>query len=175
VSEVLPGEYGRALSALAKHNVEFVICGGLACFIHGSSRNTQDIDLCVRMEHDNLKRLIDAARSLNLQPRIPEPMEALLDDAKRQEWIARKNAMVFTFVSSNSALQIDVFLTYPISFEELHRKADVKSHGGHEYRVSSKQHLIQAKQMVQPPRLEDEFDIKMMKELIRRDQQQASQ
>jgi uncharacterized protein YjhX (UPF0386 family) len=102
-------------------------------------------------------------------------MESLLDDADRQEWIARKNAMLFPFVSSNGALQIDVLLTCPIAFEELRRKANVKSHGGHEYRVSSKQHLIQEKQMVQPPRLEDEFDIKMMKELIRREQQQASQ
>jgi hypothetical protein len=49
VSEALPGESGRALTALAEHQVDFVICGGLACFIHGSSRNTQDIDICVRM------------------------------------------------------------------------------------------------------------------------------
>lgn len=171
MSGPLPGEYGRALAALASHNVDFVICGGLACFIHGSSRNTQDIDICVRMDHENLGRMIDAARSLDLQTRIPEPMESLLNEAKRTEWITRKNAKVFTFVSSNSPLQIDVFLTYPIEFEELRRKADVKSHGDQEFRVSSKQHLIQAKRMVQPPRLEDEFDIRMMQELIRREQQ----
>jgi hypothetical protein len=168
----LPGEYGRALTALARHNVEFVICGGLACFLHGSSRNTRDIDLAVRLERDNLGRLIEAAKELGLKPRIPEPLEAIMDDQRRAEWLHMKNALVFTIVSLESPLQIDVFLSYPIAFEELLRKADAVTIDDVTFRISSKQHLIQAKRMVQPPRFEDEFDIKFLQEQINREERE---
>ena len=54
----------RALLAhLTAHGVDFVVVGGIAATLHGSSRDTFDLDICPSMEPDNLdvlgKALVD--------------------------------------------------------------------------------------------------------------------
>ena len=56
--------------ALAEHDVDYVIVGGLAVQTHGHVRTTVDIDVYRRADAANLQRLADAlnelgARSLN--------------------------------------------------------------------------------------------------------------
>ena len=149
------GELGRSLTALVEAGVDFVVCGGIACVMHGISRVTNDLDICVRMDEQNLGRLVEAVQRFGLQPRIPEPIEALLDPQKRREWVEEKNAKVFTLVSLNTVLQIDVMLEYPVAYTELAREATVLRAGDLTFRISSKEHLIAAKQQVQPPRKTD--------------------
>jgi len=156
--------------ALAEQSVDFVLCGGLACVLHGSSRHTRDVDIAVRLNAENLRRLIAAAKKLKLQPRIPEPLESLLDDKRRLAWIREKNAMVYTLVSTANELQIDVFLAYPIDYETLVKNADSYDVNGRLIRVSCKRDLIIAKRTVQPPRIEDEFDIRFLEDRIQREQ-----
>jgi predicted nucleotidyltransferase len=162
------GEYARIITTLANAGVEFVICGGVACVFYGVPRNTHDIDLLVRLTDDNLVRFVSAVRSLQMQPRIPEPLEALRDPQKRSEWIERKKAVVYTLVSSQNPLQIDVFLAYPISFEDAWRNARLAEIDGVQFRLSSVEDLIRAKQAVQPRRETDEFDIRHLERMIGR-------
>ena len=107
------------LKELSAADVKYVICGGVACVLHGVERATFDIDLSVSFEKSNLEKILLVARKFGLKPRIPEPVENLLDEIKRKEWYEKKNALVYTFVSDNSPLQLDIFLQYPMSFEEL--------------------------------------------------------
>ncbi|MGI9015318.1 MAG: hypothetical protein ACR2GY_13875 [Phycisphaerales bacterium] len=164
------GEFAHALSTLLEHNVDFVLCGGVACVLHGVARVTADLDICVAMSRDNLMRLLEALGDLHFHPRIPEPAEALLSSARRQEWIDSKGAMVFTFVHGKSPLQIDVFLHYPIAYTELRSAAQRLRLQGADLLISSKRDLIRAKQHVQPMRTVDERDIHDLKELIAREQ-----
>lgn len=46
-------DFEQALTALAKGRVRFVIVGGLAVTIHGSSYVTFDLDLCYARDRDN--------------------------------------------------------------------------------------------------------------------------
>ncbi len=163
------GELGRFLTALVEAGFDFVVCGGIACLMHGISRVTNDLDICVRMDEQNLCRLVDAVQRFGLQPRIPEPIEALLDPQKHREWVEKKNAKVFTLVSLNTVLQIDVMLEYPVAYTELAQEATVLRTGELTFRVSSKEHLIAAKQHVQPPRKTDLRDIEDLLELIERE------
>jgi len=160
------GEYARIISTLSQHGVEYVICGGVAAVFHGVPRNTHDIDILVRMTGENLAKLVNAARELHMQPRIPEPLDALLDPSKRQDWVERKHALVYTLVSSNNPLQIDVFLKYPVSFDEAWANARVGQVSGHEFRLTSIADLIRAKRAVTPPRDTDEFDIRHLERII---------
>lgn len=50
----------RILRALADHDVEFLIIGGLAAGAHGVARATGDVDILMRPEHANFERLANA-------------------------------------------------------------------------------------------------------------------
>lgn len=47
-----------AIARLAKVGVDFVICGGVACILQGSNRNSFDLDISIDMNEANLKKLI---------------------------------------------------------------------------------------------------------------------
>ena len=82
-----PINYIDIIRALCDEQVDFVICGGVACVLQGVQRVTHDIDINVAMDSDNLERLVAAARRLGFQPRSPEPLEAIVNPAKRKSWI----------------------------------------------------------------------------------------
>jgi len=156
----------RFLHALNEAGVDYVICGGLACILHGLSRTTEDIDLRVDLRSDNLRNFVAVARRFDMTLRIPEPLDAIVDEAKRRDWIESKNAKVITLNARDSALQVDVFLQYPLSFEELVRRADTMNVGGLTLRVSSIADLIHAKRQVDPPRKQDQRDIEDLQQLL---------
>ena len=60
-----PLDAERILRALAEHDVEYVLIGGLAVQTHGHVKTTNDADLIPAPEPANLKRLAAALRSLN--------------------------------------------------------------------------------------------------------------
>ncbi|MSQ02757.1 MAG: hypothetical protein EXR71_12840 [Myxococcales bacterium] len=156
----------RALLALTDAKVRFVVCGGVACILHGVARATHDLDVRVALEDGNLSGLVQVAHALGLRPRIPEPIEALLDAKRRRAWVEEKHAVVYTLQSPSGAFAIDVFLVYPIPFEELAAEADTFRVDGRDVLVSSKRHLIEAKRAVHPPRKLDLRDIEDLLDLI---------
>lgn len=157
------------LKALSSGGVDFVICGGVACILHGVSRVTADLDIAVRMDRKNLERLIDVARELGLKPRIPEPMESLLDERRREEWIETKHAQVFTMVARDNPFQLDVFLRYPVRFDDLKSRSEIMRGDNITLRVSSKEDLIAAKRAA--GRELDFRDVADLERLIRHEAQ----
>ena len=171
-----PGaEAARIVGVLAAHQVEFVVCGGAACILQGlHSRVTADIDLLVHLTNENLKRFVQAARELRLQPRMPEPLEAIADPQRRRAWIEQKQAVVSTYTSPALMFQVDVFLAYPISYDDLAANADKMRFGNVEFLVSSKADLIRAKQQVRPERTIDQRDIADLQGILERERQAKS-
>ena len=53
-------DFESLLRLLAGQRVEFIIVGGAAATVHGSSRLTQDLDVVYRRTSENLRRLADA-------------------------------------------------------------------------------------------------------------------
>jgi len=64
------------LQALAEHEVEYVLVGGLAATARGASLVTFDVDLCFRQDRANCERLAAALAALGAQiyPYRTEPM-----------------------------------------------------------------------------------------------------
>ena len=54
----------RLLRALHRHDVEYVLVGGVAMNLHGIARSTEDVDLFVRPDDENVARLRAALASL---------------------------------------------------------------------------------------------------------------
>lgn len=52
------------LSALSAGNVDYILIGGLAVAYHGIPRFTEDIDLFVRRDPENISRLKNALRTV---------------------------------------------------------------------------------------------------------------
>ena len=67
--------YLDLFATLHRHQVEYVLIGGLAVALHGVERNTMDIDVCVVISPGNLQHLIDAAKELKLSPVLPVPLD----------------------------------------------------------------------------------------------------
>src|SRR5690606_28653839 len=148
--------------------VAFVVCGGVACVLQGVARATHDLDLSLALDDENLARFVPVARALGLRPRIPEPLDALLDPARRRARTEEKQALVYTLLSPDGAFWVDVFLRYPVPWDELVAGADTMQSDGRPVRVSSKEHLLVAKRAVQPPRRRDLRDIEDLEELLGR-------
>ena len=57
-------DFARLLAALHRPRVEYIIIGGVAATVHGSSRLTQDVDVCYERTDTNLDRVVRALRPL---------------------------------------------------------------------------------------------------------------
>ena len=53
-------DFPKLLRLLTEHDVAFIIIGGVAAVIHGSSRLTQDLDVVYQRSSQNLTRLVQA-------------------------------------------------------------------------------------------------------------------
>lgn len=85
-------------------------------------RLTADIDLVVDLEPEETRRTIRALCELGLKPRIPVNAEDFADPEIREAWIEDKGMEVFSmFDPSNPLLCVDLFVSYPIPFEEIRR------------------------------------------------------
>ena len=55
-----PDEFKELLELFAANGIEFVVVGGYALAFHGAPRFTGDLDLFVRPDHENAKRILSA-------------------------------------------------------------------------------------------------------------------
>ena len=62
----------QLLRELNRHEVDYVLVGGVAMIVHGIVRNTSDVDLFVRPEAANIERLRAALRAIWDDPAIVE-------------------------------------------------------------------------------------------------------
>lgn len=150
---------------LASAQVQFVICGGVACVLHGVERVTMDLDVRVPDDDANYCRLLAVLEARGMLSRIPEPMSALCDRKRRDAWVREKGALVWTAQSPDGIEQIDVFLSYPVSWNDLVRDAKTVTLRDQSVRISSREHLILAKRQVDPPRRKDLRDIEDLEAL----------
>ena len=63
----------RVLRVLAKHDVSFVLIGGLAAVAHGSPLPTTDVDIAPDRAEENLGRLAAALTELGARIRTADP------------------------------------------------------------------------------------------------------
>jgi hypothetical protein len=69
------GQLQRVFEALHGAGVEYLVVGGVAVVLHGHLRVTADLDLVVRLTHDNVRGAIDSLARIGLQPRLPVPLQ----------------------------------------------------------------------------------------------------
>ncbi len=123
----------RVLAALEREQVRYVIFGAVALNLLGLPRATEDLDLFVAPEHDNIERLKAALHSVFADPSIDEITSAdLLGEypaiqyAPPQEGfhinILTRLGELYTFDSLVSQrLEVDGLLVSVVTLEQLYR------------------------------------------------------
>jgi hypothetical protein len=134
------------IKLLAESDVDFVLVGGLAVALHGYPRMTMDVDVVLSMDDNNLRRFIDAAKAVGLQPTIPVPIEALAQPELIEQWHREKGMLAFSLRSPEAqATVIDVLVRPVVPYAALRDAAVMIDTGPYRIPVASIDHLIAMK------------------------------
>ena len=134
------------LAALSGAKIDYVLVGGLAVALHGYQRLTMDVDVVLAFNDENLAKFVDCARSANLKPVLPLPIDSLRDAALIDLWHREKGMLAFALHGPEKmATVIDVLVRPVVSFDQLKRNAVTKRIGPLSIAVASIDDLISLK------------------------------
>jgi hypothetical protein len=130
------------LETLVAHRVDFVLIGGMAGVVHGSSYPTYDVDIAYARDDENLERLAAALRDLSATLRgAPADVPFILGAE------TLRVGAHFTFSTPHGPLDVladpDGAPSYPVLKRESGTPVDVEGTPVH---VASLDHLIAMKE-----------------------------
>lgn len=153
------------VKALNDAQVQYLIVGGLAVNAHGFLRYTNDVDLVISLEPENLLRGLRTLTQIGYQPRTPVKLEEFADAETRKRWKEEKNMLVFQLWSdAHRATPVDVFVSEPFPFAEELRQAPQFEIAPQVWApIVSKRTLLEMKESAGRPK--DLEDIRQLKRL----------
>ena len=148
------------LRRLVTRGVEFVVIGGIAAVLHGSARNTFDLDVCFATDDANLVALGDVLTALGARLKGVDDDIPFVADAR-----TLRRVELLTLVTSLG--ELDVLSRPPGAppFQELRRNADRYDLGGFNVSVASIDDLIAMKEAA--GRAKDLLDIEELEAIKR--------
>lgn len=130
----------EGIITLARHNVDFVVIGGMAIRTHGSSYLTQDLDICYSRERENLNKIVEALASVKPRPRgIPADLPFVWDVATLY------NGTNFTFETTLGHIDMLGEVKGVGTFQDAMNESVVVDVGGYKVNILSIDGLIRAK------------------------------
>jgi predicted nucleotidyltransferase len=165
-------DVGTILRALNDANVRYLIVGGLAVVAHGYVRVTQDIDLVVELERENVLRAMNALTGIGYRPLIPVDAAQFADEALRQQWKDDKRMIVFQMLNpQRESTRIDIFVTEPFVFEEEFERAKRHKWGDLQAPVLRIEGLIAMKEAAGRP--QDVADAALLRDILEQQREQS--
>lgn len=147
-------EAGAILAALRDADVQFVLIGGLASQVHGSTSLTLDVDICFALDRTNLERLAAVLADLtairrDLPPGVVAPVDVR----------ALRAGDVFTLRTRFGDLDLLARPDPGLDFDVLSRQAIVADILGVRVQVASLDDLIAMKRAAGRPKDRIELEI----------------
>jgi hypothetical protein len=107
------------VKALNEAKVQYLIVGGLAVNAHGYERFTNDVDLVIGLERDNITRGLRALIAIGYQMKIPVTPEQFANPVLREAWRREKDMTVLPLWSDvHRRTPVDVFVYEPFDFSQ---------------------------------------------------------
>jgi hypothetical protein len=129
-------------SSLQRHNVRYIVIGGIAAVLHGVPRATFDLDILIDADFDNAKNLLDAL----LDARLGTAALTTPDELLSQE---------ITIFKDRVRIDVQTF-TPGLKFEEAWARRETMEYRKQEFYVASREDLIASKRASgRPVDLED--------------------
>ncbi len=151
--------------------VRYLVVGGLAVNAHGYQRLTNDLDLVIQLQRDNILAAFRALATLGYQTSVPITAEQFASAENRETWKTEKNMQVLCLVSNrHPETPLDVFISEPFAFDreyEAAMRGDIAK--GLEVRFATIPTLIQMKEAAGRDR--DRDDIQHLRWIL--EEQQA--
>lgn len=137
----------HTIELFGEHEIEFVIIGGIAITLHGSSYLTADLDLCYNRSKDNLERI--AAALSPYRPRLRGAPEGLpfVWDAE-----TLRRGMNFTLTTDLGDIDLLGEVAGVGGYEEAFNSSVAFGLYGHEVRILSLDALIESKRAAGRPK-----------------------
>jgi predicted nucleotidyltransferase len=136
-------ELNGLLQRLSDAGIEFVVVGGVAAVLHGSSMVTRDLDVCASLTDVNIKKLRAALGDLHPVHRIASAGTSFLENP--EPGVSLQNLYLQTDLG---ALDLLGSITGVGDFQRVWNSAVEVDLFGRKVKVISLQQLIQAKEAV---------------------------
>jgi predicted nucleotidyltransferase len=136
-------ELNNLLQRLSDADIDFVVVGGVAAVLHGSSTVTRDLDVCASLTSENLQKLRVAFADLHPVHRIATPRQSFLDNPG--PGISLKNLYLQTDLG---ALDLLGSITGVGEFDQVREAAIEIQLFGRTVKVLALESLIKAKEAV---------------------------
>lgn len=150
----------RLLEVLTQSQVEFVIIGGFAALLYGSSQVTKDLDICVSLTPENIHQIRVSLAPLNPKHRMTPQKLSFLEFPEELKGI--KNFYVQT---DSGILDILGEVSGVGSFNEIIGRAQTIEVYGKRVKIISLDDLIRAKQWLGRPKdLATVLELQVIKE-----------
>jgi len=138
--------------ALERHQVDYLLVGGLAVALHGIERSTMDIDIVVATDPRNRASLLALARELELTPVLPVPLTSLDDLSLLQSWHEERHLEAFALKAPGlTGVTLDLLLFPRVNLEEMKGRTVHLSVSGVPVRLASIDDLIALKEVAGRP------------------------
>jgi hypothetical protein len=148
------------LQRLVTRGVDFVVIGGIAGVLHGSSRATFDLDICFATDRTNLDALGEVLVGLDARLKGVDEKAAFVPDAA-----TLRRVEVLTLDTAAGELDVLAKPSGAPRYDALRRRAERYDLGGFSVLVASLEDLIAMKQAAGRPK--DRADVDEL-ETIRR-------
>lgn len=150
--------YKHIFSALEEAKVRYIIVGGVAMNLLGCPRFTNDIDILLALDQQNLSAMKKAMSSLGYEQRVSVALDELGDEKKAVQLIQDKNLLAYTFINPKAPMySVDVVVGPSLEFDRYHDHQVHVNVWGFSLPVVSIDDLIGLKK--QSPREKDALDI----------------
>jgi predicted nucleotidyltransferase len=156
-------QFDTIFAVLQTTGVRYVVVGGVAVNLHGYQRFTKDIDLVIELVPDRALKALQALEAAGYKPNVPVKLADFADPAIREVWIRDKGMMVFQLYSEQTRMSIDIFVQYPLDFDELWDQSTKIDLPDTSLRIASIDHLILMKRKAGRP--QDLLDIKQLEKI----------
>ncbi len=156
--------YFEILEGLYKSDIKYLIVGGLSVNLYGIPRVTQDIDIVIAMNKENILKLTSLLIESGYVPRLHVSPDDLANPDKVKNWIENKNLKAFSFYHKKDNYKvIDIVLVHPLDFEMSFKNKTVKKAKDIDIYLASIDDIIKMKDS--SGRAQDLSDIEMLNKI----------
>lgn len=114
------------IETLNRVGVRYLVAGGLAVNAHGYMRATNDLDLVIALETDNVVAALRALAAIGYRPREHVTPEQFADPNLRESWMRDKGMVVLQLWSDvHVRTPLDIFVAEPFPFADEASQASI--------------------------------------------------